>query len=100
MLGRQLLQDIFEQCAQISLRTWEVMWEWHSAGYVGGTFDSDNAYSEFVTRPQIYSPTAAQGQRWSKPLTDSGIDRGYHNSALLIASGEVCHIVKHRIEQA
>ena len=65
----------------------------HSAGYTGGTFDSGNAYYEFVTQPQIYSPTAAEGQRWSNPLTDAGIDRGYHNSALLIASGEVCHIV-------
>ena len=58
-------------------------------GYVGGSFDYDNAYENFVTAPQIYTPTAPLGQRWSNLLTDSGIDRGYHNSALLIASGEV-----------
>ena len=44
---------------------------------------------DFQTAPQIYTPTAPVGQRWSQLLTDSGIDRGYHNSALLIASGEV-----------
>ena len=63
------------------------------AGYVGGTFDADNAYGDFVTAPQIYTPTAPLGQRWSGLLIDSGIDRGYHNSALLIASGEVGRIL-------
>lgn len=66
------------------------------AGYVGGTFDYENAYGDFVTAPQIYTPTAPLGQRWSGLLVDSGIDRGYHNSALLIASGEVGHTF-HRI---
>ena len=60
-----------------------------SSGYAGGTFNSDNAQYDFQTAPQIYTPTAPVGQRWSQLLTDSGVDRGYHNSALLIASGEV-----------
>ncbi len=62
------------------------------AGYIGGTFDYSNAYEAFATAPQIYTPTAPLGQRWSALLTDSGIDRGYHNSALLIASGEVLRL--------
>ena len=60
-----------------------------NSGYAGGTFNADNAQYDFQTAPQIYTPTAPVGQRWSQLLTDSGIDRGYHNSALLIASGEV-----------
>ena len=59
------------------------------AGYVGGGFNTGNAYSNFVTQPQIYTPTAAVNNRWSGLLTDSGIDRGYHNGCLLIASAEV-----------
>lgn len=59
------------------------------AGYALGAFNSGNGYSQFVTAPQIYTPTAPLGSRWTGLLADSGIDRGYHNSALLIASGEV-----------
>ena len=69
-------------------------------GYVGGTFNNGNAYTKFVTAPQIYTPTAPLGQRWSGLLIDSGIDRGYHNSAVLIASGEVCSTILFHIEHS
>ena len=60
------------------------------AGYATGAWNTGNTYSNFSTAPQIYNPSAALGSRWSGPLVDSGIDRGYHNGALLIASAEVC----------
>ena len=59
------------------------------AGYATGAWDTGNTYSNFQTAPQIYSPTAPLGSRWSGLLVDSGIPRGYHNGALLIASAEV-----------
>ena len=61
-----------------------------AAGSAGGSFASGNMFSDFRTAPQIYNPTAPLGSRWSDNLTDSGIARGYHTTALLIASGEVC----------
>lgn len=54
-----------------------------------GAWNTGNGYSEFVTAPQIYTPTAPLGSRWTGLLADSGIDRGYHNGALLMPSGEV-----------
>lgn len=55
----------------------------------GGGFGYGNTFTSFQTAPQIYNPLLPIGQRWSGLLTDSGIQRGYHNSAVLIASGEV-----------
>ena len=60
-------------------------------GSAGGTFNMDNSYTNFQTAPQIYDPKAPLGTRWSDSLADSGIARGYHAGALLIASGEVRH---------
>lgn len=60
-------------------------------GSAGGTFNMDNSYTNFQTAPQIYDPKAPLGTRWSDYLADSGIARGYHAGALLIASGEVRH---------
>jgi hypothetical protein len=55
----------------------------------GGGFGYGNTFTSFQTAPQIYNPLLPIGQRWSGLLTDSGIQRGYHNSAVLLASAEV-----------
>jgi hypothetical protein len=55
----------------------------------GGGFGYGNTFTSFTTAPQIYNPALPIGSRWSGLLADSGIQRGYHNSAVLIASGEV-----------
>lgn len=66
------------------------------AGYEGGGWATGNLYSRFQTAPQLYNISAPLGSRWTGLLADSGIGRGYHNGALLIASAEVgsqraCH---------
>lgn len=55
----------------------------------GGGFGYGNTFTSFTTAPQIYNPALPIGSRWSGLLADSGIQRGYHNSAVLIASAEV-----------
>lgn len=48
-----------------------------------------NAYRHFQSAPQIYNISAPLGGWRSDFLAYSGIGRGHHNRALLVASAEV-----------